>query len=169
MSYSLHTEMTWAGAYYEVEDTFRKWRVRDFEINANVMASRAMNTGLSRVDRAVTVNFVKEGATVTLTLGSQQRPVDNLRAIGLTLENMRMIERRGLAEVAQAAYLQLAAPEQTRDPFEVLGLRPDAPVGLIDAAYKTLAKGAHPDKGGSEEAMAELNEARDLALERVGS
>jgi hypothetical protein len=32
---------------------------------------------------------------------------------------------------------------------------------IVDAGYRALAKELHPDKGGSQEAMARLNRARD--------
>lgn len=35
---------------------------------------------------------------------------------------------------------------------------------VIEARYKELAKKCHPDAGGSQEAMAELNRARDEAM-----
>ena len=41
--------------------------------------------------------------------------------------------------------------------------RLDAPLRVIKASYKALAATAHPDKGGSEEGMKELND----ALERI--
>ncbi len=46
-----------------------------------------------------------------------------------------------------------------RDPYEVLGVRPDSPGEVIDAAYKAMAKKRHPDAGGSNTAMREVNEA----------
>jgi hypothetical protein len=46
--------------------------------------------------------------------------------------------------------------------YRVLHLRADAPDGLIDAAYRYLAKSAHPDRGGSDAAMQRLNSAVEL-------
>jgi curved DNA-binding protein CbpA len=38
----------------------------------------------------------------------------------------------------------------------------------IERAYRRLAMERHPDKGGSDAAMAELNAARDEALQELG-
>lgn len=43
--------------------------------------------------------------------------------------------------------------------FEVLQVSPNASKTVVDAAYKALAKVRHPDAGGTEEAMKELDQA----------
>lgn len=48
-----------------------------------------------------------------------------------------------------------------RDPYEVLGVRSDTDMEDIELIYKAKAKRAHPDAGGSVEAMKELNKAID--------
>src|SRR6266568_4475504 len=45
-----------------------------------------------------------------------------------------------------------------------LGLRAGASEEEIEARFRELAKADHPDTGGSDSAMAELNEAREIAL-----
>jgi DnaJ-class molecular chaperone len=80
----------------------------------------------------------------------------------VVVEALRMNERRGLAETAADAYRQtypaLPAPGQTApaapsdvrdaDPYAVLWLRRGAPRSVAEAAYRALAKTAHPDAGG---------------------
>ncbi len=53
-------------------------------------------------------------------------------------------------------------PGAQRTDLDVLFLKPGAPPSLIDAAYRSLSKIYHPDLGGSNEKMKELN----LAYER---
>ena len=48
------------------------------------------------------------------------------------------------------------------DPYAELGLPPGAPPEDIAAAYRRLAKAHHPDRGGAEGRMAQLNAAYDL-------
>ena len=80
------------------------------------------------------------------------------------LRALRLAHQRGiLEELASAAVAMLPAGPQHRDPYEVLGVRSDAPLEVIKASYRALAGGAHPDKGGDVEKMKELNE----ALERI--
>jgi hypothetical protein len=55
------------------------------------------------------------------------------------------------------------------DPYVVLGLDPGADAAAIQEARRALAKVRHPDAGGSEEAMQELNAAVDAALAGLAS
>lgn len=51
--------------------------------------------------------------------------------------------------------------------WEVLGVTPDADADAVKAAYRSLARTRHPDMGGTNDAMAELNDARDQGLDAV--
>lgn len=51
--------------------------------------------------------------------------------------------------------------------WEVLGVSPDASKKDISRAYRERAKRAHPDAGGSDDRMTELNRAREQALRTV--
>jgi hypothetical protein len=52
---------------------------------------------------------------------------------------------------------------QTPEPWRILHLQPGAPPEVVDAVYRTLAKLHHPDVGGSNDRMREIN----LAYERL--
>ena len=52
------------------------------------------------------------------------------------------------------------------DPFAVLGVPPTATLAEVRAARRRLARDLHPDVGGDEARMRELNEAFDLAVRR---
>lgn len=117
-------------------------------------------------------------AEVTFLLRGQKVPVrvdrwgdfsTNLRCCYLVIRDMRLAEARGVTAALQQAYAALPAPKQQRDPWEVLQLRPGASVEMVEAAYRMLAKTAHPDAGGSDAAMAELNDAKERALAGVAS
>lgn len=55
------------------------------------------------------------------------------------------------------------------DPYAVLGVSVTATLSEITTAYRALAQVAHPDKpGGSNELMAQLNEAYDLLADAGG-
>lgn len=69
----------------------------------------------------------------------------------------------------RAAYLQLPAPPKTRDPYEVLGARPDTALEDIEAMFRIKAKRLHPDVGGSGDEMKELNEAWERIKAERGS
>lgn len=50
-------------------------------------------------------------------------------------------------------------PPRGHAAYEVLHLAPDAPVEVVHAAYRALARLHHPDVGGQAEDMAKLNRA----------
>jgi len=52
------------------------------------------------------------------------------------------------------------------DPYRALQVIPEAEPEVIQAAFRTLARKHHPDMGGSQEAMAILNEAWALLRDR---
>lgn len=50
------------------------------------------------------------------------------------------------------------------DPYQVLGIRPEADTGQIRAAYRARARHVHPDAGGDDDAFARLQDAYRRAL-----
>lgn len=111
----------------------------------------------------VTLRYQDEGRTVEITVTVGGNPESQIRAIWYAMDARRLNIIRGVDDAVAATYLALPAPARERDPWEVLGVRPDAPLEVVRAAYRELAKSAHPDRGGSDERMAELN----AALERL--
>jgi hypothetical protein len=151
----------------ELGETFRLWQIRDWSVMPSRPYSRARWPSVE--DRRVTLRYVANGQPeIVLTYDLQDRPEDNLRALYLSVESIRKNELRGIGDVVRDAYLQLAAPATQRDPYEVLGVRPDADVAVIDAAYKARAKAVHPDVGGSHEEAKEVNEAYERIKDERG-
>lgn len=93
---------------------------------------------------------------------------DNLAAIAATLEAMRAIERHGGAAILDRAFTGFAAlpapADGRRDWWTVLGLTSTASRQEILDRHRQLSRDHHPDRGGSEQLMAEINAARDEAL-----
>ena len=91
---------------------------------------------------------------------------ENLRAIVMHIGAMRGMERWGVgtAKQAFAGYKALPAAAGEEPWWDVLRCKPDTSAELIQAHYRRLVRDAHPDTGGSEDAMARLNSARDRAL-----
>lgn len=101
------------------------------------------------------------------------KAADNMGAIAATLDAMRAIERHGGAQIQERAYAGFAAlpapAAGQRDWWTVLELPRDANADQVREAYKALARLHHPDRpGGSDKVMAELNKARDQALQERG-
>jgi DnaJ-domain-containing protein 1 len=53
----------------------------------------------------------------------------------------------------------VGATPKTPTAYDVLGVSPNAPVEVIQAAWRALMIKYHPDRGGSEEAAKKINEA----------
>lgn len=91
---------------------------------------------------------------------------DNLCAIAATLEAMRAIERHGGAQVQERVFkgfAALPAKAGASQWWEILQVSRGATLGQVEEQFRKLSRIAHPDAGGSDAAMAALNEARRLA------
>jgi hypothetical protein len=159
-SYSLTTKKTWQQTMQELEEQMRLWGVTQWETNYP-RGARSEEGSQKEIDRTVKLTYTKNGKTVNLVMGKQNRAVDNLRVLYLAVEAMRLNERRGISDVLESAYLQLAAPTQAIDPYELLEIRPDASLEVAEAVYKAKVRNIHPDRGGSSEHMKALNRAID--------
>jgi hypothetical protein len=156
VNYRIRTDKSWYDTVSDLEETFRLWRVRDYQ----VVGKPSRKVYQSEEERTVTIRFQHpSGREIVVTKSDQERDVDNLRALYLALDDMRMMEKRGVMDIIREALLQLPAPSKHRDPFEILGVRSDAPREIIEAAYRAQAKRLHPDAGGDAEAFHELQQA----------
>jgi hypothetical protein len=82
-----------------------------------------------------------------------------MRSLTLAIEAMRQLERHGGGTMMERAFTGFAAiaPPDWKKPWrEVFGVKPDWQ-GDITALYREKAKNRHPDTGGSDSLMAELN------------
>lgn len=135
-----------------------------------ISSNFVLNTyGLPRGDRrrpddqGVALYFTLGGRPMAMARDAYQRAEENMRSLGLALEAMAQLERHGggvMVEKAFSGFVALPAPKRW---WEVLQVEPDADADAIAAAFRRLAAKAHPDAGGSQAAMAELNAARDAA------
>jgi hypothetical protein len=107
----------------------------------------------------------KETQHKAMAIDQYTRIADNLAAIAATLDAIRAIERHGGAIIMEKAFLGfqcLPAPNTWRSVMDI----PDDHATTIDrvtAIYRRLANVRHPDKGGTEAKMAELNWAKSEA------
>ena len=157
MAYTMASTVDLDRTKRQIVEEFRRWKKGGY--GSSDVSEHDFPMRLDRNDTNASVRFVLRGKPITVECNSQYYLRDNMRCIFYAVHAMRMNEKRGIADTMANAYLQLNAPATTRDPYEVLGLRPDADMALVEVAHKTLAKTRHPDKGGSDEAMKELNEA----------
>jgi hypothetical protein len=94
----------------------------------------------------------------------------NLRSLGLAVEGMRQVQRHGgdlMLERAFTGFLAIAPPDWKKPWREVFGIKPDW-TGDITELYRAKARMRHPDAGGSDTLMAELNVAYEEARRELG-
>jgi DnaJ-domain-containing protein 1 len=112
----------------------------------------------------VAVYFTYRGRQMCFACDQWDRIQDNIHAIRKTIEALRGIARWGTGDMMERAFTgfeALPAPGQhaKRPWWQVLGVSRDASPQTIKEAYRSKAKACHPDTGGDETLMAELNAA----------
>jgi hypothetical protein len=127
-------------------------------------------------DRGVAVYFVLKNQQMCFACDCWDKVGDNVQAIRHTIAALRGIERWGTGDMVQQAFAGFIALPSPKDangvarahrpvspeesPYSVLGVKPSATPEEIEAAYRRRIKLAHPDVGGSAEAVQRLNDAR---------
>jgi hypothetical protein len=123
-------------------------------------------------DRGVAIYFQYNGQAMCFACDRWDRVEHNLQAIGHTIAALRGIARWGTGDMLEAAFsgfTALPAPDSGAQWAGILGVHPNAPIGIIEEAYRNLARLNHPDRGGSAEKMAELNAAIAQARREKGA
>lgn len=126
-------------------------------------------------DPGVAVYFTYNGAQQCIPCDKWDSVKDNVRAIGLTVEALRGLERWGAKEMVNAAFRGFKAlPEAiimgegtARAWWEVLEIPRDSDIQTAQRAYKELLQTKHPDRGGSDSEFIELKNAWEQAKEAL--
>lgn len=86
---------------------------------------------------------------------------DNIRSVGLAINALRALHRHGGAHMMERAFSGFRAlpPPDHADWRRIFSVDDDCDLAAATQAFRRLAKLRHPDVGGSESAMAELNAA----------
>lgn len=174
---------TWSELIATVDETFRKWGGPAPWIG-NALAARSRTKQHQTPDeRCVTIQFTIPTATGvrTIRLAVSRWPVakDNLAKIASAVEMVRMADAREITDLMVLLYRQMypapitPAPVPPGAPTAVhpalaaayarLYVSPAAPLAVCEAAYRSLIKLAHPDRGGHDDHAIQLN----LAIEQI--
>lgn len=120
-------------------------------------------------DPGAAVYFQLQGQPRCLACDRWDRVADNIAAIAAHIEAIRAVDRYGVGTLDQAFAGYAALPPSASDWRTVLGFAADdrPTVDAITQRYRERARRTHPDAGGSHDAMATLNAARDAALQAL--
>ena len=168
-----------AGALKNVETSIAAFGRDSGKGVTGIVLSSNVTLGQARpADPGVAAWFSWDGMQVCIPVDRYSSVEANLQAIHHIIEARRTELRHGTLALVRATFTGFIALPPTggkRDWRDVLGLRargyPSPPLVVtaekVNEAYKRLAKTRHPDNGGSDDAMAELNLAREEALREV--
>lgn len=161
-------EVSFERARQELTSEIGRLGGRYLVISTNVELRRDGNPYASAKrpdDSGVAVYFERNGKQMVFACDKWDLVKDNLRAIQKTIEAVRGIERWGASDMMERAFSAFEALPPPMQWWQVLGVSPKASADEIDQAFRRKARLAHPDVGGSNAAMAELNKARAEALQ----
>lgn len=135
MNYVIHTNKSFLQTRSEIGKEMQLWGIEDWEA--------------SQFNNGAKLSYILRGKTIDLFMDKQDRPADNLRILYYAVHAMRMNEVRGMSDVFESAYLQLASPVVDKDPYDVLGLPRGTAFSVCEAQFRELAKQYHPDNANS--------------------
>lgn len=162
---------TLAGALENVEKSLRLFGHDSGKpVSSVVMSSNVTLGATAPSDPGVAVYFTWEGMQVCIPVDRYETVAANLQAIHHVIEARRVELRHGTLSLVRASFQGFRAPPAPINWRTALGYGPgDRPSAAeVDARHRSLAKAAHPDRGGSDTTMAELNRARDDARRELG-
>lgn len=128
-------------------------------------------------DSGVAVYFTWDGLQTCIAVDRYKKIEDNLQAIFHCIEAERTKLRHGGLNIVRAAFRGYAAlpppsgqsGSEKRHWSSVLNVAPGSSLEEIKEAYRKSALKAHPDNGGSNEKMAEVNAAYAEAKAQRGA
>jgi hypothetical protein len=158
-------KVTVAGALQSLYEEVRRLGGKNVVLSSNYTLG---NTNPK--ESGVVAYFDYDGKNVAMPCDRWNRIEANVRAIALTIEAMRGMERWGAKHMIRAMFSGFTALNEKTGPscWDVLGLEPHSQTEhSVNSAYRSKLREAHPDTGGNADAFRQLTEAREMALELV--
>jgi len=161
-------------------DTALKNVVRSLKLFAQdsgrEIADAVLSSNMSLLERmpddpGVAIWFTWDRMTVCIPVDHYTTPAANLQAVHHIIEARRTELRHGTLALVRASFSGFKALPSPKGEHwsEVLQVPKNATRDQIESGYRRLAKYRHPDQpGGSVDAMARLNSARETAIREVG-
>jgi len=153
-------QSTLAGALAALRNEVKLMGGSDLVLSSNVTLGQDRPK-----DPAVVAYFTYQKMQVAIPCDRWQLVEHNVKAIALTIEAMRGMNRWGAKHMVRAmftGFVALPAPSSESTAWwDVLEVKSDASHEVVTANYRRLAKDHHPDAGGTAEMMAKINAAYD--------
>lgn len=152
---------TLAGALRNVSESLKRFAADSKRPLSGVVISSNVTLGADKpTDPGVAIWFVWDGIQACIPVDRYLTVEANLQAIHHVLEARRVEIRHGTLPLVRAVMSGLAAlPAPARAWAAVFGVSAHASTDDVRQAYRRAASVAHPDKGGSDARMAEVNAA----------
>ena len=155
------TLVSLAEANQRLADELVRHKAVDIELYADfVPAASGRVTGQkwSGVDPGAVVRYNVDRTGYCLPCDTFTELAQNIAGLAEYLKSVRKQEALGVATLSEmmTAFAALPAPPSWR---EIFGLSKTATLQDAESAYRRRALSAHPDNGGSDEAMQRLNDA----------
>lgn len=163
-------KVTLAVALENVQRSLRMFGKDSGKSVTNLVISSNCALGMRNpADPGVAVWFVWDGLSVSFPVDRYNRVEHNLQAIHHIIEAERAKLRHGSLAIVRATFTGFTAlpPPSGGGWREILGLGAGATREDAERAYRGRAKKAHPDAGGSQDAMQRLNAAREQAMKEL--
>lgn len=162
---------TLSSALANVQTSLRLFGSDSSKPITNLVISSNVTLGVqSPAEPGVAVYFTWENMQVCIPVDRYRSVAANLQAIHHIIEARRVELRHGTLSLVRASFTGFKMLPPVNSWESVLGFAPgQRPTeDQIATAYREKAKSAHPDTGGSENAMSALNCARDTARKELG-
>lgn len=135
----------------------------------NIVISSNVSLGADNPkDSGVAVWFDWEDKQLCIAVDRYKKVQENLQAIHFVIESRRTELRHGGLHLLRQAFAGFKAlPERAggKNCWDVLVIGQTKDQALIKERYRELAHQRHPDKGGTQDQLDELMQARDQALQ----
>lgn len=157
-----------AGALKNVHDSLRRFGADSGQPIKDLVLSSNCSLGVEKpADPGVAAWFTWDGEQRCIPVDRYATPAANLQAIHHIVEARRVELRHGtlaLVRASFAGFKALPAPS-SRSWWQVLGCEQTATIEQAREAYRRAASEAHPDRGGTDARMSEVNRAWQQAQE----
>lgn len=176
-------DVTLSGARRSLAAELERLGAKSTVLSSNLSARADGNARGKIGDPGVALYFDLKGRPIVMAQDAFDNVASNVRSLALALDAMRALERHGGGSMMTRAFDGFAAlpPPAGMKPkrpwWQVLRYSEDAnaedreflSVAEVEARFRSLSKKLHPDAGGGEAEMSELNIARDEAVDFLTS